>query len=111
MSVPPVIQIRQPAAEQVRVPVIVRHGDDPTSFPVEFALISEANQPEAGDWTAGAWGTWNATARTADAITPTIGGTGSGASLSRAHGRWALWLRIQLPSETPVRMPCYVLVC
>lgn len=105
------IVIRQPAAERVRVPVIVLYGSDPTSSVVEFALIPEDAEPVLLDWVAGGWGDWNPTGRTADAISPTIGGTGSGAAIEKAHGRWALWIKIDLAPETVVRQPVYVLIC
>lgn len=77
----------------------------PTGLPVQFAAVALAGDPLAAppvetDWVAGAW--------LAGAPEPTpwilVGRTGSGATIERASGEYALWLRILGATEQPEEM-------
>ena len=59
---------------------------------------------EPSSWTAGSWGsTWNATTKKATGVTPTVGGTGSGADVELADGTYDCWVQILGVNEQPVR--------
>jgi len=83
-----------------KLPVIIETPADPTAGPApEFALTLD----DPTTWVAGEWaGTWSATTRKVDALTPLIG---VGQALPAAAGEDRdLYARWTLGTERPIRL-------
>lgn len=87
----------------VNVPIIVDAPADPTSGAVSFSIVARS-ETNAGAFTAGTWvsGSWNATKLEAIALTPTVGATG--ATLELAEGKYKVYTKDVVGSETPITL-------
>jgi hypothetical protein len=69
---------------------------DPTEGdPPEFAFTQDDDRPTV--WHDGSW------LDTANALTPIIGGTGTGATVELEAGTWTPWMAFEFDGERPVR--------
>lgn len=74
---------------------------DQTGNVIRYAFIA-AGEPSS--WDNGSWsGSWDATTKKATGVTPTVGGTGTGADIELADGRYDCWVQILGGTEQPVR--------
>lgn len=75
---------------------------DRTGNTIEYAFELEGVEPTS--WTAGSWGgSWIGPDIPVVGVTPTVGGTGSGADVELAEGAYIAWVRIFVSaSEHPV---------
>jgi len=74
---------------------------DQTGSIIRYAFIAGG---EPSSWTNGSWsGTWDSVTKKATGVTPTVGGTGTGANVELADGRYDCWVQIVGGSEQPVR--------
>lgn len=81
--------------ERLVAPVTTDVDFDPETTPVEFAFTQNDDRPIV--WHDGTW------LDTTQALTPTIGGEGSGAAVELAAGNWFPWLAFEFDGERPVR--------
>ena len=78
---------------------------DPTGDPIEFAFTQGG--VDASSWTVGAWVGSYADGK-AQAISPLL--PSSGSTVTLAKGRWRVWVRWTVGSETPVETPFEIAV-
>lgn len=89
-----------------KLEVEVTSDVDPTGDAVQFSFVAPGERPDT--WTAGEWdGDYSGTKSTA--VTPTIGFTGSGATIELAEGAWQAYIKVTDNPEVPVR-DCGILV-
>ena len=83
-----------------KLKTVITSDIDPTADVVAFAFTLVDDRPST--WTAGTWtSTWSGGRTTA--VTPTIGVTGSDATVELAVGTWHAWVRVTDNPEVPVR--------
>jgi hypothetical protein len=85
-------------AESQNVTVTSRAGD-PTGAAVEFAFVAVGAGTAPSSWTAGTWGTWDATTESVVAVTPTVGSAGT---VTLAAGNWVTYIRYTVGGETVI---------
>jgi len=75
---------------------------DPTASVIEFAAMDASATGEPSVWVSGSWisGSW--TGAKARALTPTLGGVGSGLPLTEG-GSYRLWVKITSATEVVVK--------
>jgi hypothetical protein len=98
------VQTVQRSADVV-MQVEVSTPADPTGDPIEWAFTQGGAQPTS--WTVGAWVGSYASGKV-QAISPLLPSATSTVTL--APGRWTVWVRWSVGSETPVEAPFEVLV-
>lgn len=94
-------RISQASIEKLETFVTV--DTDPTGLAVSFSFVASGSAPSS--FTAGAWHDDGWVNGTAKAVTPTVGFTGSGASVELAVGTWLAFVKVDDDPEEPVR-PC-----
>lgn len=87
------VTLEQETVEKLALPVSA--DDDPTGTPPAFAFTQDPARPST--WVPGEWES------ATQAITPTIGGTDTTATVKLAVGLWRPWVRITVGSEVIVR--------
>jgi hypothetical protein len=83
---------------------VVKADLDPTDQPPEFAFTTGTDRPST--WVAGSWAgtaTQSGTTWTARAVTPLLGGAGSGAEIELEVGKPLPWVRFTVLDELIVR--------
>ena len=80
---------------------------DPTSSPIEWAFSPAGSTVEPSSWTVGAWVGSYAGGKV-QAISPLLPSATSTVTL--AEGRWTVWVRWSVGSETPVERAFQLLV-
>ena len=80
---------------------------DPTGDPIEWAFTPAGSTVEPSSWTVGAWVGSYADGKV-QAISPLLPSAGSTVTL--AEGRWTVWVRWSVGSETPVERAFQLLV-
>jgi hypothetical protein len=97
MSTPPALGFPRITVERVKLPV--QTSADPTGNPPSWGAARSGDVPAT--WVAGTWeGSW-APGVWLEAVSPTIGAIG--AEIPLTVGRWVIWFRFPLGSETPAR--------
>ena len=79
--------------------VTIHTDADPTGGAVEFAFVAVGAGTAPSSWTAGTWGTWDATQEKVTATTPTIGADGTVALSAGSYVAYARWT---LTGEDPI---------
>lgn len=83
-----------------RLETTITADADPTALAVSFAFVQGSDRPST--FTAGTWDGAYASGK-ATAVTPTIGTTGSGATVELAVGTWHAFVKVTDSPEVPVR--------
>ncbi len=87
----------------VNVPIKVDAPADPTGGAVSFSIVA-TSETDAGAFTAGTWvaASWDATKLEAIALTPLVGA--SGAALVLTEGKYKVYTKDVVGSETPITL-------
>ncbi len=91
------------------IPVDVDAPADPTGGAVTFSFVA-TNAGDSDTFTAGSWvaSSWDSTALTAKALTPTLPSSGSTVTLTA--GRWKMYVKTIVGSETAITSPGVLVV-
>lgn len=95
------ISLDRNTSEKLKATVVT--SADPSASSPYFAVTALTSTDPSANWVAGAWdGSYDASTQRIDALTPTIGTTGSAIEIA-APGSYQLWMRWTIDSETPAR--------
>ena len=100
--------VQSESKESIRVPITT--SADPTATAPQFSVST--SQVDPGSWVNGTWsGSWDPSTQETTALTPTLGSTAAGATISLTAGTvYWLWARITVGAEIGV-WPVGRIVC